>query len=79
MKFIEMWETTYIHVMPSHLSIIDWIKSTGMKPYLDRINNDNDKKDFEEEILNEIKKGYPKQKNACVLLPFIRLFFIMYK
>jgi trans-aconitate 2-methyltransferase len=79
MKLIDMWETDYIHVMPSHLSIIDWIKSTGMKPYLDRINDENDKKYFEEQVLNEIKKCYPKQKNGYVLFPFRRLFFIGYK
>jgi trans-aconitate 2-methyltransferase len=79
MKSIDIWETYYIHVMPSSLSIIDWIKSTGLKPYLDRINNNDNKKDFEEEVLNEIKKCYPTQKDGRILFPFKRLFFIGYK
>ncbi len=79
MKRIDMWETDYIHVMPSHLAIMDWIKSTGMKPYLDRLGDENDKKDFVEEVLNETKKCYAQQKNGNILFPFKRLFFIGYK
>lgn len=79
MKSIDMWETDYIHVMSSHLSIIDWIKSTGIKPYLDRISEENDKKIFEQDVLTGIKKFYPEQENGNVLFPFKRLFFIGYK
>lgn len=79
MKSMDMWETDYIHVMPSHASIVDWIKSTGMKPYLDRIGDENDKKDFEREVLDAITGTYPRQKNGNVLFPFKRLFFIGYR
>ncbi len=79
MKSLDMWETDYIHVMTSHLVIMDMIKSTGMKPYLERLGNEKDKKDFEEEVLHEIHTCYPEQKNGEVLYPFKRLFFIGYK
>ena len=36
-RSIDMWQTDYVHVMASHASIIDWVKSTGLKPYLDRM------------------------------------------
>jgi len=79
MRSMDIWETDYVHVMPSHLSIVDWIKGTGLKPYLDRARNEQEKKEFEEEILDEIKKAYPGQQNGQVLFPFKRLFFIGYK
>lgn len=79
MESIGMWETTYIHVMPSHQAIIEWAKSTRMKPYLDRLGDENDKKSFEKEILDEVKRHYPIRKNGHVLFPFKRLFFIGYK
>ncbi len=78
-KQIDMWETDYMHVMPSHAAIIEWSRSTGLKPYLDRMADEKEKKDFEEDLLTEIKKQYPKQKNSHVLFPFKRLFFIGYK
>ena len=55
------------------------MRSTGLKPYLDKLDDDLEKKEFEEEVLKEIKNAYPIQKNGKVLLPFKRLFFIGYK
>jgi trans-aconitate 2-methyltransferase len=76
---IEMWETHYMHVLDGHISILKMMRSTGLKPYLDKLDDDLEKKEFEEEVLKEIKNAYPIQKNGKVLLPFKRLFFIGYK
>jgi trans-aconitate 2-methyltransferase len=76
---INIWETYYMHIMDSPLSILEMIKSTGLKPYLDRLETDSDKKDFEAQVLLEIIKDYPKQKNGKVIFPFKRLFFISTK
>lgn len=73
---IEMWETHYIHIMDSHFSILEMIRSTGLKPYLDRLENENDKKEFEGLVLKEIVKDYSQQRNEKVLFPFDRIFFI---
>jgi len=73
---VEMWETTYFHIFDSHLSIIEMMKSTGLKPYLDILQSKKDKKTFESIVLQEIRNAYPLQKNEKVLLPFKRLFFI---
>lgn len=73
---VEMWESSYIHVLNSQHSILEMIRGAGLRPYIDRLNNENDKIDFESKILTEIKKDYPLQKNGKVLFPFKRLFFI---
>jgi trans-aconitate 2-methyltransferase len=73
---IDIWETYYMHILDSHFSILDMIRSTGLKPYLDRLETENDKMDFEAQVLTEILKDYPKQKNGKVIFPFKRLFFI---
>lgn len=75
---IEMWETSYCHVMDSHESILEWIRSTGLKPYIDRMKDDFMKSEFEYEVLESIRQDYPEQKNGKVLFPFKRLFFIAY-
>ncbi|MBF0620227.1 MAG: methyltransferase domain-containing protein [Candidatus Omnitrophica bacterium] len=76
---ITMWETDYIHIMDSQIDIFEMIKSTGLKPFLDTIHDETDKKRFEAEVLTEIKIAYPAQPNGKVLFPFKRLFFIAYK
>ncbi len=76
---IEIWQTYYFHLMDSHSSILQMLRSTGLKPYLERLKTDEDRKKFEEEVLIKIKNAYPLQRNGKVLFPFNRLFFIGYK
>ena len=73
---IDIWETDYFHILDSQLSILEMIRGAGLKPYLDRLETDIDKKDFEETVLKEIIKDYPLQEDGKVLFPFKRLFFI---
>jgi len=79
LKSITMWETSYFHIMPSHQNIVEMIKSTGMRTFLDRLDTREEKIEFEKDVLKEITKAYPAQKDGHVLFPFERLFFIGYK
>jgi len=76
---VEIWESDYVHIMDSHYSILEMIRSTGLRPYLDRLESDTDKRDFEDKVLADIKKDYPIQNNGKVLFPFKRLFIIAKK
>jgi trans-aconitate 2-methyltransferase len=76
---IDIWTTDYYHVMESQSSILEMIRTTGLKPYLERLADDNEKKQFETLVLDKIKKDYPLQNNRKVLFPFKRLFFIAKK
>lgn len=73
---IDIWITHYMHVMDLHESILEMISSTGLKPYLERLINEQDKKEFRNDILELIKKDYPLQKNGKVIFPFERVFFV---
>ena len=73
---IDIWQTDYVHVMDSHEAILQMIKSTGLKPYLDLLEKADEKTELEKMVLEEIKKDYPLQQNKKALLPFKRLFFI---
>jgi trans-aconitate 2-methyltransferase len=76
---IDLWVTNYIHILESQFSILEFIRSSGLKPYLERLDSESEKLEFEEEVLGLIKKDYPLQENGKVLVPFKRLFFIAYK
>lgn len=76
---IDLWITHYIHIMESTEAIIDWYRSTGLKPYLDRLKNDAERSEYEQEVLKEILVDYPIQKNGKVLFPFKRLFVVGYR
>lgn len=70
----EMWQTAYFHRMKSHYDIIEWYRSTGLRPYLESL-SPADKEEFERDILAKIEKAYPKQANGEIIFRFPRLFF----
>lgn len=70
----EMWQTAYFHRMKSHSDIMEWYKSTGLRPYLEVL-SPADKEEFEKDIFTEVEKAYPKQANGEIIFRFPRLFF----
>ena len=72
---ITMWETHYYHIVPSQEAVIEWYKGSGLRPYLDCLNEDQ-KSVFLKELLDEIRQDFPVQSDGHVLLKMPRLFFI---
>lgn len=75
---IEIWTTSYYHIMESHEKILEMVRSTGLKPYIDRI-PEQDIQEFESLILKRLLDDYPTQENGKVLFPFKRLFLLAQK
>jgi len=71
-----IWETSYMHVMASHQQIVEMVKSTGLKPYLDAIHDDVQKAEFENQVLHSLPEIYKTQRDGRVLFPFKRLFLL---
>ena len=75
---VTMWDTTYYHIVPSHSSVIDWYKGSGLRPYLDVLSQ-TEEAEFLYELLEMIKKDYPVQSDNSVILKMPRLFFTAIK
>ena len=73
-----IWETVYCHRMPSHESIMEWYKGTGLRPYLNEL-SEHDAEEFERDVYNEVVKAYPIQSNGEILFRFPRFFFTAIK
>jgi trans-aconitate 2-methyltransferase len=76
---IDLWETTYYHILSNHQALIEWYKSTGMRPFLERLPDDGFRKQFDNEVLEGCRESYKVQKDGKILYPFKRIFFIAYK
>ena len=74
----ELWETVYYHVMPCHEQLIEWVKGTRLRPYLDVL-NPVQQSEFENDILLKARAAYPVMANNEVVLKFRRFFFIVQK
>ena len=76
---IDLWQTTYYHVMADHQGLIDWYAGTGLRPYLERLASEADRQAFQQQVLAACREQYPLQRDGRILFPFRRLFFVAYR
>ena len=74
----DSWEIKYYHPLADHKALVDWVKGTRLRPYLDFL-GDKRGAEFEKEIVNRSKRAYPLTKNGKVVLGFRRFFFVAEK
>lgn len=74
----ELWETVYYHLLPSHRHLLEWVRGTRLRPYLEVLNRQQ-QKEFEQEILEKAQQAYPLTKDGTVIFPFRRFFFVAEK
>ena len=71
----DLWETVYCHALPSHAALVDWVRSTRLRPYLAALDEEAAAA-FVQEIERRAASAYPVHPNGDVLLRFRRLFFL---
>lgn len=76
---IDLWETEYYHQMESPQSILNWVRATGLRPFLAALETEEEKQRFEQLVLEDYTQAYPPQKDGRILFPFRRLFMIAYR
>ncbi len=75
---VSIWETRYIHEMPSAGAIVEMMRSTGMRAYL-RALDPSDHRAFLSAVEDRVTNAYPEQANGRVLFTFRRFFAIATK
>lgn len=63
------------HTLPSHEAIMDWYRGTGMRSYLQAL-DDAGRKKFEAEVFSQVREEYPTQSDGSIIFPFPRFFFL---
>lgn len=75
---LDLWSTTYAHVLPGPEAIVEWMKGAGLRPFLDPLSG-GEKKDFLAAYGAAIAKAYPPLPDGRVLFRFPRLFIVAVK
>ncbi|MDZ7277563.1 trans-aconitate 2-methyltransferase [Pantoea eucrina] len=75
---VDIWRTTYYHPMADAQAIIDWLKATGLRPYLAAL-DEPEQTAFLHDYHQALLPAYPQRANGQVLLAFPRLFMIAVK
>ena len=72
---VEIWRTAYQHPMASAAAIVDWLRATGFRPFLDPL-SDEQRTAFLAEYERRIAEAYPARADGKRLLAFPRLFIV---
>lgn len=77
-RVVEVFETSYYHSLESHEAIVEWVKGTGLRPFLDPL-EDGEKEEFLREYVRRLQGAYPVSVDGRVLLRYPRLFMVAVK
>nr|WP_051548024.1 hypothetical protein [Sneathiella glossodoripedis] len=72
---LNIWETTYYQVLNGKNAVLEWTRSTALRPFLQALEGDDVSK-FEEEYAELLIEAYPQREDGSTLYPFSRLFIV---
>ena len=78
-SMVDIWETEYFHVMESKAAIVDWISSTGLRPFLRALDHDEERRSFVSQLQDRVADAYQLRTDGKVLFPFRRTFVVGYR
>jgi trans-aconitate 2-methyltransferase len=71
---VDVWETTYLHVLSGDDAVLDWLRGTGLRPVLAALSPD-DAAAFSGELGARLRAAYPPSE-AGTLFAFRRIFAV---
>lgn len=73
---VDLWHTIYQHRLENAEAIVDWLKATGLRPFLEPLDKEQQEA-FLEAYLVRIREAYPPLEDGGVMLRFPRLFCVL--
>ena len=72
---LDIWETTYLHVLTGEDAVTEWAAGSSLRPFLDKLPSDQ-VAGFRAAYSEALRPHYPRRPDGTTLLPFRRLFFV---
>ena len=72
---VDVWRTAYQHRMNSAAAIVEWVRGTGLKPFVDRLPEDS-RAGFLAEYEHRIAQAYSPRADGRLLLAYPRIFIV---
>lgn len=75
-RSLNIWETTYMHVLEGDDPIYNWTKGAALRPILEGLKGETEVRDFEESYISALRQAYPKRGDGKTVMAFKRFFLI---
>ncbi|KAI9372358.1 S-adenosyl-L-methionine-dependent methyltransferase [Aspergillus egyptiacus] len=75
---VNVWHTHYYHSLEGHGAVVEWVRGTGLRPFIDPLNGE-EREAFLEEYLGRLERVYPGSVDGRVLVRYPRLFVVARK
>ena len=72
---VDVWRTTYYHPLAGARAVVEWVKGTGLRPFIDPLEASG-REAYLARYEAAIADAYPAEADGTVLLTFPRLFFV---
>jgi len=72
---VDVWRTAYQHPMASAAAIVEWVRGTGLKPFVDRLPGEL-QAGYLAEYERRVDGAYPARTDGKRLLAFPRMFIV---
>jgi trans-aconitate 2-methyltransferase len=72
---IDIWETTYVHVLDGDDAVLGWVSGTGLRPFVQSL-DPADRAAFTAAYRERLREAYPRRSDGKTLFPFKRLFVV---
>lgn len=73
---LDIWQAIYLHVLEGEDPVVEWTKGSVLRPVLDRLQGEEERKAFLRAYGAGIRRAYPRRADGKTLLPFRRLFIV---
>jgi trans-aconitate 2-methyltransferase len=72
---VNLWHTYYQHALDGHEAVVEWVKGTGLRPFIDPLSPE-EREGYLGAYLEGLQKVYPSSVDGKVLLRYPRLFMV---
>ncbi len=74
---VDLWETRYEQVMADADAIVDWVRATGLRPFLDALADDGERAAYLAAYRERVDAAYPARVDGRRLFRFPRRFLVV--
>jgi trans-aconitate 2-methyltransferase len=73
---VDIWHTYYQHIMPGPRDIVEWVKGTGLQPFVNALPEGEVRNGYLKAYEKRLGEVYPRLVDGKVMLRYPRLFIV---